>query len=198
MIPILPGETTSRLVAVQSPKNGHVVAPGDVVEVSLVSLPGPTIGSVSVMSLGDPQVAEVTALPATVRIKVPADAAGKFGIVIVPEDASGALAMPIERTLEVVPSATLESLKIAPPSVRLRGPDDEQTLYVVGHYSDGVDRDVHSAKATTYTSSDSRIVTVSESGDIRSMTVGAANVLVRNAGVVVTVPVTVEPASETQ
>jgi hypothetical protein len=172
------------------------VAPGDVVEVSLVSLPGPAIGSVSLMSLGDPPVAVVTALPATVRIGVPGDAAGKFAIVIMAEDASGALAKPIERTLEVVPSAALQSLEVAPSSVTIRGPGSGQTLNVVGHYSDGVERDVHSARATTYTSSDPRIVTVSEPGYLRAMAVGQASVLVRNAGIAVTVPVTVEPTSE--
>jgi hypothetical protein len=200
--PILipPRETASPLLAVQSPKDGEIVAPGSDVEVKLVKLPGPAIGVVSLMSLGDPQVAEVTALPATVRIKVPEDAAGSFSIMVLPEDASGALAQPIKRTLEVVPSASLQSLDVAPSSVTLPGPGTKQSLAVTGHYGDGVARDIVSAKATTYTSSDPRIVTISasEPGYLLAVAVGEASVLVRNAGIAVTLRVKVEPSSEPQ
>jgi hypothetical protein len=58
---------------------------------------------------------------------------------------------------------------------------ETKSLGVGGMYSDGVERGIASASSgTTYTSSNEKVVTVSQNGKVTAQSIGAAKIIVRN------------------
>jgi len=187
-----PADLTTPLIVVRAPNNGTGVSPGGSVSVRIDQVPGVMVGEVLIFSGGEPQIVSLKSFPATASIIVPSDAAGEFPLVIVSNDPNGAFAQPIEITLEVVPTATLQSMDVGPTSVELYRPGyDLQVLEFRGHYSDGITRDVTHAQATTYTANDPTIATVS-SGVVHAVANGNTSIVITNASYSITIPVTVD------
>lgn len=83
-------------------------------------------------------------------------------------------------------------LEVAPATVTFTDPDDTVQLAVTGVRNDGGSENLTSAAAgTTYQSSSTSVVTVSNGGLLRPVADGVAEVVVRNANLAFTVDVTV-------
>jgi hypothetical protein len=104
------------------------------------------------------------------------------------------------------PEARVTVLVGLPPAVTLQGirvRDDQKhlfmrtegkrKLYVLGQFSDGVERDVSATFGTTYTSNDEEVATVDSEGLISARGVGTAKIKVENGNFELVVNATVRP-----
>jgi hypothetical protein len=126
------------------------------------------------------------------NVAIPADAVGDVLVEAVGVDAAGALGFSDPITIHVQAGSPLDSLEAMDAAPVLFGAGDSRELAIVGHFDDGVLRDVTSPTAgTTYTSADPGIVTVSDSGLLTAVAPGETEVVAENAGVSTPVAVTV-------
>ena len=187
-------ETAAPLVVITEPADGATVHPGETLTVVVAAAPGAAPAEVLIGSAGDPMVRWSASVPFTAEITVPADANGRFPIVATAKDASGALAPPVTRVLQINSAAALTAIEVAPSTVHLGAVGRERVLWVQGHYADGVTRFVTAPETgTTYVSSDPTVVTVGSDGRLRAAGFGQAVVTVANGSQSVDVPVTVAP-----
>jgi hypothetical protein len=187
-----PPDLGAPLVVVSSPASGTTVAPGQVVHVVLDRQPGATVGQALLLTDGAPGVAFPTSFPTTIDVTVPLDAAGPFEIFVGARDAAGSLAPPSVVTLNAVPAAALTSVDVMPSPAKLAGPGSELGLTAIGHYADGVDRNV--TGLTTMTSADPAVVTTAAGGLLIGVANGDTSVTVQAGAIAVVVPVTVDAA----
>jgi pimeloyl-ACP methyl ester carboxylesterase len=130
--------------------------------------------------------------PFTTTLDIPQDAVGDLLVLAVGVDAAGASGYSGIVTIHVQAGSPLDSLEAMDATPILFGAGDSRSLAIVGHFDDGVLRDVTSPTAgTTYVSTDPGIVTVSDSGLLTAVAPGETEVVVENAGVSTTVAVTV-------
>jgi hypothetical protein len=71
--------------------------------------------------------------------------------------------------------------------------EGKRKLYVLGQFSDGVERDVSATFGTTYTSNDEEVATVDSEGLISARGVGTAKIKVENGNFELVVNATVRP-----
>ena len=130
--------------------------------------------------------------PFTTTLDIPEDAVGDVLVLAAGVDAAGAIGYSGIVTIHVQAGSALDSLEAMDATPILFGVGDSRSLAIVGHFDDGVLRDVTSPTAgTTYASADPGIVTVSDSGLLTAVAPGETEVVVENAGVSTTVAVTV-------
>jgi hypothetical protein len=130
--------------------------------------------------------------PFTTTLDIPQDAVGDVLVLAAGVDAAGATGYSDPVTIHVQAGSPLDSLEAMDATPILFGAGDSRSLAIVGHFDDGVLRDVTSPTAgTTYASADPGIVTVSDSGLLTAVAPGETEVVVENAGVSTTVAVTV-------
>jgi hypothetical protein len=135
----------------------------------------------------------VDAPPFATILTIPADAVGDVLVEAVGVDAAGALGFSDPVAIHVQAGSPLDSLEAMDTAPVLFGAGDSRGLAIVGHFDDGVLRDVTSPTAgTTYASADPGIVTVSDSGLLTAVAPGETEVVVvENAGISTMVALTV-------
>ncbi len=170
------------LVVVTSPREGATFAPGDVVKIVLAKAPtGPEPHDVQIFSLADLSLVDVPAIPSTVSVTVPDDAAGDLDLTVIALDDVGAVTAPVTRTIRIVPKARLTALEVEPARAVIPGKGRELVLAVFGTFDDGVTRDLTSATTgTTYRTRNPTIVNALPTGRLRGGFDGKTTVLVKN------------------
>jgi len=171
-------ETTTGGIMITSPLNGSVVTAGTTVEITVAPYGGFAPTQVLITTPYD--AAEIDTAPFMATFEVPEDATGDFTVRAAASDGTG-YAMSTEIHLEITVPATLVSISTNPSMIYLFSPPDRRPLNVVGHYSDGIDRDLTpSMVGTTYDTTDPSVVTIDEDGMMTSIKEGIAVVTVSN------------------
>ncbi len=145
---------------------------------------------VAVLSLAGSRL--LSAPPFSTTLDIPQETVGDVLVEAAGVDAAGELGYSEFVTLHVQTGSPLDTLEAMDAAPLLFGAGDSRNLAIIGHFDDGVLRDVTSPTAgTTYASADPGIVTVSDSGLLTAVAPGETEVVVENAGVSITVAVTV-------
>ncbi len=131
--------------------------------------------------------------PFEASLAVPADSTGAITIKAFAFDAGDTFTSAEDLAVPIDVPATLVGIEVRPETVYLFSWAPPQRLTVVGHYSDGVDRDVTSAsQGSVYESASPYNVTVDLEGYVSGFVLGAYTVTVTNGGYGANATVSVE------
>ena len=149
-------------------------ATGTPLQITATPLPGVDVRSV-LISVGDTS-AVLNAAPFSTSLNLPPSVAGDVPLVVIARDASNRVQI-LRRTIFVRPGSSLQSLRVTPAPVTLTSLGSARQLHVFGLYSDGIEREISSARAgTTYASDNSSVATVDANGLVTA--VGSGNVII--------------------
>ena len=172
-----------------SPGTGTSVSPGSMVKVSVEASGGFEPRVVFITGGGQEALSET--FPFTMDFQIPAQAIGSITLRASGIDAQGHLVAAEPVVLPVALSARLTSLEVLNGNVVLQEPGSKRRLRILGHYTDGVVRDVSSSPGTLYSSSNLGIATVTGEGLVTATGKGIATLTVRHGSVHTSVNVTV-------
>ncbi|HYH96403.1 choice-of-anchor A family protein [Hyalangium sp.] len=175
---------------VVSPGAGTPVSPGSTVPVVVEASGGfqPAVVSIT----GAERSVFLEAPPFTAEFPIPAQAIGKVELRAFGIDEEGRMRVSELVLLPVASSAKLTSIEILNGDATLRGPGSTRRLQVLGHYDDGVTRNISSpGLGTVYSSSNSNVARVTSDGSLTATGSGLATVVVRNGAVFTSITVTV-------
>ncbi|MFY0576706.1 choice-of-anchor A family protein [Cystobacter fuscus] len=128
----------------------------------------------------------------SVEFKIPKEAMGTVKLTAFGIDFDGTMISSEPVLLSVASSAKLTSMSVLNGDAFLRGPGEMLQLRVYGHYNDGVTRDLTAAElGSIYSSSSSRVVTVTRDGRITGIGPGTATITIRNGTVFTSISATV-------
>ncbi|MCP5421141.1 MAG: hypothetical protein H6969_11730 [Gammaproteobacteria bacterium] len=173
-------EVVENGLTITSPMNDSQVISGQTVSVAVQ--PNSSITVDNVLLLGLDAEIDNTA-PFEFQVTIPSEAAGNIELIAVGKDAANNTfftSAPI--TLRAIPAASLQSIEVRPPE-DLIFPKIGATydLMVIGHYSDGVERDLTaSSTGTRYASSDPNQASVSPEGVVTAQGEGSALIIIKN------------------
>jgi hypothetical protein len=191
---------------ITEPKPGTIYHPGDIV--TLKAMTGPNEQPVAVyLYATHMQYSDLySAPPYELTFTIPADFTGKDTLVASEKFSDGKI---VETQVEInviLPSnVTLQGISVDPTRILLQKlPTDSdsnkvrayeaRSIGVSGLYSDGVNRHIaSSADGTIYASSDEKVVTVDEEGNVTAQGLGTATITVRNGKYSATAKVVVKP-----
>jgi hypothetical protein len=185
---------------ITSPGDGTVVYPGQSVTVVVSPAPGTTFTAVAVLAQDPLPFQYATAPPYQFSVAIPEHiAAGRYRViaegVVAPEQSQKSPAI----YLDVEPPATLSvsRIQVAPDAVLFRRMGERIPLRVTGTFSDGSTMDVSQSTGTTYTAVDTTVATVTGTGSVTAVGVGATGVKIQYGGQTITVPVQLPPQTDT-
>lgn len=169
-------------LTITSPAPGSSVTSGQVIQVTVE--PSASVTVTQVLLTG-PSVAQIDgAPPFQLSLKVPVEAIGSFTLTAVGSNEQGQLFTSGELTLEAQPPATLTSLELLPRDPLLLGPGHTVHLTALGHFSDGVVRDLSDPSlGTLFSSVEPDVAKVSAAGVVTAMKPGVTTLLARNGEV---------------
>lgn len=131
--------------------------------------------------------------PFDMEITVPERALGPVTLFAVGLDASGGMLISNDVILNVRTLSKLESVRIITQDPVLVGAGTRRRLSVIGHYEDGVDRDITtSTVGTAYETSNANVVTIAADGTMTAGGPGIATVIARHDGAQDSITVTVK------
>jgi hypothetical protein len=181
-------QTRSDALVITSPASGTVVAPGQVVTMSVtvnsgtypsgVAVMGGEDGGPSVMEAPESGLSPVSG-PSTLTFSVTIPASsfpGKFGISAAGTNASGILQSSYEITLEVERTDSPVSLRVDPPSLHLRFVGDSVHFTVTGIYQDGSWHGLSQSSALQITSENTAVAIAKDGSIVAS---GPGNTLIQ-------------------
>ncbi len=169
-------------VVITSPGPGTIVAPGEVLSVVVEPAGGETVDDVLVAGGAEP-VSDSQA-PFELLVQVPVDAVGSIELAPFGKNMSSEIFFGESIELVVQQTAVLESLSIAPETPFLAGVGDSLQLSALGHFDDGVTRDLTSSSSgTTYSIDHPEIALVSLEGLLSAVGLGQTQVGATNSGV---------------
>lgn len=177
-----PFQSVAPGLAITSPAPGTVVSSGETVLVTVEPLPG---ASVARVLLTGPSVAQVDeAAPFQFTLEVPAEAVGDFTLTAAGSNDKGQLFTSGELQLLALPEAALTAIELLPRDPLLLGPGDTVRLSALGHFSDGIARDISDpAVGTLYSSIEPEFAEVSADGVVTAIQPGVTTLLARNGDV---------------
>ncbi|MFY2561770.1 choice-of-anchor A family protein [Corallococcus terminator] len=185
---------TPQSLQIVSPAPGTPVAPGSRVTVSVQGING--FSPQSVYVTGGGQAAFMDVAPFTTQFEVPPHAMGTVTLRALGFDAASNSAQSASISLPVVSSARLQSISVINRDTTLRGEGAIRRLVVLGHYDDGVTRDISSpALGTIYTTSNPAIATVTMGGTVTSQGEGLATIGIGNGAAHTSITVHVDDGS---
>ncbi|NTX12761.1 choice-of-anchor A family protein [Myxococcus sp. CA056] len=191
-LPLLAGA-----MQIVSPAAGTPVTPGSLITVSLQGTGG--FLPVSALVGGVGHGAFMKTAPFTTQLRIPRDAIGTVTLTAYGFDATGTSAESPPLVLPVTTTAKLTSMSVINGDSTLRGVGSTRHLVVVGHYDDGVKRDISSpALGTVYSASNADVATVTLGGTVTSQGVGLATIVIRNGGLHTSITVKVSEGSTRQ
>lgn len=177
----------SRGIKIVQPLDGTIVVPEEKITVSVQAMDGYALkeGWIAIGRLEQ----KIQALPATVILKVPNEVAGKIILDVLGKDSSNKFASD-EITLNVQQTAILKSLEIKQDEIfihldwdgNIKGKSNGNFVTIYGIYSDGVKRILNDDSGTSYTSSDSSIISVDNKGNYQVHKVAPAKITISNSG----------------
>jgi len=173
------------------PADGSIFASGDTVQVSLAGANG--FNPTRVLLLGQDQVLLDEERPFDLQFEIPLGVAGALPLAAIAEDADGSFARTDGIVIVAEPAAMLEQVGIVNDAMFLNGLFDQQSLAVVGEFSDGISRDLSDpSTGTVYTSADAGIASIDELGNVTPYRDGATIVMSTNGGLQDSIPVEVD------
>ena len=176
----IPAVAQTSSFAIISPVSGTIVAPGD--QVSVVTQASNGFTPVSILIVTSDTAVSIASPSTSVPITIPATAAGPLTIMAVGQDSGGSF-QSAQVTVQVAPSATLNSIAVTPSFIQLSSQETAQ-LAVIGYYSDNVARDITGLATTTYQLSQfssATVATVDQNGVVTGVGPGTTYVLVSNS-----------------
>jgi uncharacterized repeat protein (TIGR01451 family) len=188
-----PVVTTTGL-RITAPPEGSTVTPGQAVTVTVQPDAGVTPNRMMLVSLGEAQ--DDAAAPWQFTLQVPRTVVGPFLIGAFGVDAAGAV-YGAERTLNVVPTAPLRLLRVAPERIALSTAGMLQSLTVIGSYGDGAQADLTRGRTgTTYASGNPAVAIVDADGRVTGVGNGDTTISVTNGTENATVAVLVRAETD--
>ncbi len=192
------GAVASNALAITSPANGAVVAPGQAVTVLVSSPINYKFLAVLVIGEGPIGTAGPLDLPAQFSLTVPSDIPlRKYGVTamgVTPAGQQVAAGIQIDVERPDMPVSLSYQLR----QLIFEAEDEETRWGVTARFADGKVFDVTESTKVTYSSSDPDVATVDENGTVRSVAEGEADIIVgygpAAAGIRATVPVSVPPS----
>jgi len=183
---------------ITEPLAGTSISPGQPLRVSVQGTGSFEPARVLVSATHDTEV--LTLAPFSAMMNIPADVTGDVVIAAFAFDAAGNFAAASEVIVHSESPASLVGITANPQVLYMFSFESSQNLSVVGHYDDGVDRDISaSSKGTIYASSDSSIAEIDGSGLVARHGVGVVTITATNGThetsalvVVVSVPLQLE------
>ncbi|MFA5144025.1 MAG: hypothetical protein WC522_07680 [Candidatus Omnitrophota bacterium] len=185
-------------IKITKPANGSTVNPGQTIVIRVESVDGFKIteGDIAVSKFF---YKSFSTLPIDFNVTISKEAVGTLLVTVMVDGMPGNFSGD-KITLKVQQTATLESIKMDQDdiwvdvdwdgNINSKGKHSGSLVSVDGIYSDGVTRDITYDSGTSYTSSDSSIVSVNEKGDYEVYKVGNASITVANSGVSKVIPLT--------
>lgn len=194
-------QVRSNALIITSPANGTVVAPGQVISVSVKVNSGTYPGGIGIVG-GQDGGTMVIAGPLsgsslTFSVTIPTDAApGPLGISATGADSSGNLDASSEVTLDVERTDSPVSLRTDPPSFHIQQ-GQSLPLNVIGVYADGSWHALTRSARLQMTSTNTSVATV-QNGSIVGSSPGNANIRISYASLTANAPVVVSNSTVIQ
>jgi pimeloyl-ACP methyl ester carboxylesterase len=172
--------TETPLVTITSPAEGSAFHSGDPITITAVPVSGATVAAV-LITLGDgsDQSSLMQSQPFSATFTIANTFVGTLTYNVAARDTAGNVSM-TSGTVVVQANATLQSLSVAPSPLSFSCVGTAQ-LRVNGLFSDGISRNVSGA-GTTYSSSNSAVVSVDGAGVATANSTGNVIITVRNGG----------------
>jgi pimeloyl-ACP methyl ester carboxylesterase len=195
---VRPQVSPSSQIQISSPANGQNFTPGQAVSITVqVSSPLTLAGgfvAVSVPGIGALTSTSSTSNSFQTSFVIPSTFAGPAVLTPAILDVNSNPVLGVSTTINVVPPTAPTSLTIAGGNyVHLTSSTATANIYVTGNYPGNVTLDLTSpVTGTTYSSSNSNVLTVSTAGVVQAVSFGNAVVTVRNQGVSANVTFVVE------
>jgi len=185
-------------VTITSPTNGQVFAPGASVTVNVSIASGLLANDVSVLipMIGSQEGVNYNGSTYQVTFTIPDTVAGPFQLTPIITDTSNNTIVGVATTIAVRPTTPPVSITLSQSDYVLTAVGATERIDVIGNYGGGVQRDLTSAESgTTYTSSNTGVITVDSEGNVTAAGFGTASVTVNNGGVTAFATFTVENPS---
>ena len=182
-VPGARASVTSGGILISNPLPGALVTPGQVVSVTVEPIAPYVPDRVLVVSNGRTELIRVPDPLGNfvTSVTVPPAAVGQFTVGAMAFDALDVFRTANDVVLSIDLSAVgLVGISADPGTLFLLPPAPTQALRVVGHYDDGVDRDVTLDPGTTFVSLDPTIATVDAGGNVSAVAVGTTSIDVSN------------------
>lgn len=177
-------------IVIIQPQSGAIITAGQPLPVTVESSGGFVASEVLVSSEHDMKLLETG--PFTTTLDVPADAVGAVTISASAFDINDTFTTADDVVVQVQVTAALTAITGDPSSLDVFSFSGPSSIRVVGHYSDGVDRDVTSAASgTTYESADPNVAAVSSEGAVTGQSLGSTFVRIFNGSLTTAVEVQV-------
>ena len=168
-------------IQITSPVPGTIVTPGSQLPVVVEANGGFIPVRVLVVSSGDGELDYDS--PFEVQLEILPDAIGEVRLGAYAFDADDNLAEADEMVLPVDVSAALTGISLDPETLHLFSFAPTQWVTVIGHYDDGIDRNLTpSVLGTSYETSDQTIASVDTEGVVTAHSVGTTILTATNAG----------------
>ncbi len=170
-------------IAITMPTTGDTVVAGETIEVAVE--PVDVFEPATVLILASiPDVQVVDTMPFVASVDVPVGASGAVVLRAYAIDVNGVLAVSNDVIVSVAAPANLVGLTVQPAQVSLNVVRSSQQVSVLGHFDDGVDRDLTSqGTGTHYEVGNTVIASVGTGGRISANLTGRTTLTVSNEGV---------------
>ena len=167
-------------IEITSPTPGTIVTPGSTLPVTVEPTGGYVPVRTLVLSPADSDL-DTNGAPFEMTLGIPDDAIGDITLLAFALDAGDVLVESDPVTVHVNVPASLTGLSVIPDEQFTFAYCPGQSLRVMGHYDDGVDREITSAAlGTTYATDNPFAATVDSNGFITTYYVGSATITVTN------------------
>jgi hypothetical protein len=179
------GDVTARVegLSIVSPTPGVLVPPGQPLTVTVEASSGFVPTRMLIYSSYGSAFVELPDPDGFYRgdVRVPPEAKGDISIGAFAFDASENLAQAADIVIQVdLSGVSLVGISVSPDMLFLLLPTLTQSLFVRGHYDDGVNRDLTTDASTTFVSAHPTIATVDADGLVTGHTVGVGRIDVAN------------------
>jgi len=184
-----PAVTPDPRVQITSPTSGQQFMPGNTVTVTVQITSPLTLNTgwvgVNIPGIGVVNGTNYTANSYQASFVIPTSFAGPVTLnpTIVDNSATPVAYQGASLSINVVPSGTPTSLTIQQPYTHLTSVPSTAAIYVNGNYMNGTQLNLTSSvTGTTYSSSNTNVVTVDANGNVQAIAFGTAVVTVQNGG----------------
>ncbi len=183
-----PGITPDSRVQITSPTSGQQFAPGSTVTVTVQITAPLTVNTgwvgTNIPGEGSLAGAKYTTNSYTATLLIPSTFSGPATITPAMVDSSSNPYQGPPVTIDIVPTSAPLSLRIQQPYNHLTSVPSTASIYVNGEFPGKVTLNLTSSvTGTTYTSSNTNVVTVDAQGNVAAVAFGTAVVTVQNNGV---------------
>jgi hypothetical protein len=164
---------TGESISITSPSPSTQVQPGDAVHVVVEPSVGLTLTDLVVV--GPNATVRITSSPWEVDLPIPETQLGNFSIQASAKTAVGDFLFSQAVTLEALPAATIQSLRISPDPAIVLGIGGETQLLLYASFGDGVERRVDAGEAT-WSSNAPSTMAVNAAGILEARALGTATI----------------------